>query len=253
MAVATNSYILKKRVRRFFENAPSERRAVMSIISELEELAEVYIFGGLLRDLALRGVASFDSDVDIVIRPFDGMAFQNWAEESGFEQNKFGGFRLFKDRWLFDVWELDRTWAFRQDASIHRTKYTLTNTTFFNWDAIVYDIRTNQIICPQSYFEDLSQLRLEINFEPNPNPLGTLIRSLKFVKDGAKTGPNLTTFIRNNMDLYSDSEICRYDRNKSRIPSLEQSFIAQVRRRCIPPILAADDFEWISSDQMALL
>lgn len=253
MAVATNSDVLKKRVRRFFENAPSERRAVMNVISDLNELAEVYIFGGLLRDLALSGVASFESDVDIVIRPFDAQAFHRWADENGFKPNKFGGFRLLKDRWLFDVWELDRTWAFRQDSSIPRTKYTLKDTTFFNWDAIVYDIKTNQIICSQSYFGDLSQRRLEINFEPNPNPLGTLVRSLKFVKNGAKTGRKLTAFIRRNIDVYSDVEISEYDRNQSRIPSLELSFIAKMRDRCSSSKLAADDFEWISADQMALL
>ncbi len=253
MAVATNSDVLKKRVRRFFEHVPLERRAVMSVISALNELAEVYIFGGLLRDLALSGVASFESDVDIVIRPFDAQAFHNWADEKGFKPNKFGGYRLLKDRWLFDVWELDRTWAFRHDPTIPRTKYTLKDTTFFNWDAIAYDIKANQIICSESYFRDLSQSRLEINFEPNPNPLGTLVRSLKFVKNGAKTGRRLTAFIRRNMEMYSDVEISEYDKNQSRIPSLELSFIAKMRDRCSLSKLTTDDFEWISADQMALL
>ena len=253
MAVATNSDILKKRVRRFFEKAPSERRAVMNVISDLSELAEVYIFGGLLRDLALSGVASFESDVDIVIRPFNVQAFHNWADENGFKPNKFGGFRLLKDRWLFDIWELDRTWAFRHDPSIPRTKYTLKDTTFFNWDAIAYDIKANQIICSQSYFCDLLQSRLEVNYEPNPNPLGTLVRSLKFVKNGAKTGPKLTEFIRKNMGVNSDLEISQYDKNQSRIPSLELSFIANMRDRCDLTKLATDDFEWIAADQLALL
>lgn len=253
MAVATNNDVLKKRVRRFFENPPPERRAVMKVVSALNELAEVYIFGGLLRDLALEGVASFESDVDIVIRPFDVQIFQKWAIENGFKTNKFGGFRLIKDRWLFDVWELDRTWAFLQDASIPRTKHTLIETTFFNWDAIVYDIKANQIICGHSYFENISQLRLDLNFEPNPNPLGALVRCLRILKNyRVKTGPKLTKFIREGLNTFSDMEIFDYDKNKSRVPSLEHGFISRIRRRA-SLAQSVGDFEWISAEQMALL
>lgn len=253
MAVATNNDVLKKRVRRFFENPPQERRAVVKVVSALNELADVYIFGGLLRDLALGGVASFESDVDIVIRPFDVQVFQKWALEKGFKPNKFGGFRLIKDRWLFDVWELDRTWAFLQDASIPRTKHTLIDTTFFSWDAIVFDIKANQIICSQSYFENISQLRLDINFEPNPNPLGTLVRCLKILKSyRAKTGPKLTKFVRENISTFSDIEIFEYDKNKSRVPTLEYGFISGIRRQA-GLARSVGDFEWVSSGQMALL
>ncbi|KKC24754.1 hypothetical protein WP12_17250 [Sphingomonas sp. SRS2] len=225
----------------------------MKVVSALSELADVYIFGGLLRDLALEGVASFESDVDIVIRPFDVQIFQKWAMESGFKLNKFGGFRLVRDRWLFDVWELDRTWAFLQDTSIPRTKYTLIDTTFFNWDAIVYDIRANQIIVGQSYFENISQLRLEINFEPNPNPLGALVRCLKTLKNyRAKTGPRLTEFVNTNISIFSDIDILEYDRNRSRVPSLEYNFISKIRRQA-GVTRSIGDFEWISAEQMALL
>lgn len=253
MAVATNGDVLKKRVRRFFENAPPERRAVMKVVSAIDELAEVFIFGGLLRDLALGGVASFESDVDIVVRPFDVQIFQRWATENGFKPNKFGGFRLIKDRWLFDVWELERTWAFLQDASIPRTKHTLINTTFFNWDAIVYDIKANQIICSRSYFKELSEFHLEMNFELNPNPLGSLVRCLKFIrKNKARTGPKLTNFICKNMHTFSDREIFEYDYTKSRVPSLGLSFISKIRYQA-GQAPAASDFEWTTAEQLGLL
>ena len=90
MRIARRKDVLKKRVRRFFESPPSERRAVAQVTRELGEVAEVYVFGGLLRDLALYGSSDFSSDVDIVLVPHDEAAFEAILEKFAFRRNKFG-------------------------------------------------------------------------------------------------------------------------------------------------------------------
>ena len=96
MRIARHKDVLKKRVRRFFESPPYERRAVAQVTRELGEVAEVYVFGGLLRDLALYGGANFSSDVDIVVVPHEGAAIEAIAKKFQFKKNRFGGYRLGK-------------------------------------------------------------------------------------------------------------------------------------------------------------
>lgn len=230
MRIARRKDVLKKRVRRFFESPPSERRAVAQVTRELGEVAEVYVFGGLLRDLALYGSSDFSSDVDIVLVPHDEAAFEAILEKFAFRRNKFGGFRLTANRWLFDIWEFDKTWAFAEKHVQPKSKHSLNETTFFNWDAVFYDFRANQIVCSDGYFEQLANLSLDINLELNPDTLGMFLRALRFIEeDQAKTEPRLTKFMANVFESESDTNILRYYRKHSKSDFLNEDRLQQLR------------------------
>ena len=230
MRIARHKDVLKKRVRRFFESPPSERRAVAQVTRELGEVADVYVFGGLLRDLALYGSSDFSSDVDIVVVPHEGAAIAEIARKFEFSKNKFGGYRLTSNRWLFDVWEFDKTWAFAEKHVQPRSKHSLNETTFFNWDAVFYDVRANQIVCAHHYFEQLANLSLDINLELNPNTMGVFVRALRFIeKDQARTEPRLTKFIADLFESESDSSILLYDKEHSKSAFLSAERLRKLR------------------------
>lgn len=230
--IARHKDVLKKRVRRFFETPTSERRAVAQVTRELGEVADVYVFGGLLRDLALYGGAEFSSDVDLVVVPREGPGIEAIAKKFKFSKNKFGGYRLASSRWLFDVWEFDKTWAFVQNHVQARSKHSLNETTFFNWDAVFYDIRQNKIICDEFYFENLSSLSLDINFQINPNIMGAFLKALRFIeKDHARTEPMLTRFIIDMFESESDSSILLYDAEHSKNAFLNAERLRDLRAK----------------------
>lgn len=232
MRIARHKDVLKKRVRRFFESPPYERRAVAQVTRELGEVAEVYVFGGLLRDLALYGGANFSSDVDIVVVPHEGAAIEAIAKKFQFKKNKFGGYRLASSRWLFDVWEFDKTWAFVEDHVQPKSRRSLNETTFFNWDAVFYDLRSNQIVCAEHYFDQLANLSLDINLEHNPNTMGMFMRALRFIEqDHARTEPRLTKFIADVFDSEANSSILLYHAEHSKAAFLSAERLQGLRAK----------------------
>jgi len=230
--VAKDIKVLKKRVRRFFEYVPEERRTVSKVLRDLENVADVYVFGGLMRDLALYGIDDFNSDIDLVVKPNDLVEFKRILGTYGFSQNKFGGYRLQSQRWLFDIWEFKNTWAFRENHISPHSKRSLIETTFFNWDAILYDCKSNQIICDDNYLHAIAHRNLDINLRKNPNKINSLIRALKFiVKDGAHTGTGLTNFIIEMLSEVEDCTILEYEIKHYTNPFLQRDTLTRLRKR----------------------
>jgi len=256
--VAKDIKTLKKRVRRFFECVPEERRTVSKVLRDLENVADVYVFGGLMRDLTLYGIDDFNSDVDLVVKPYDLVEFKNILEAYGFSQNKFGGYRLQSQRWLFDVWEFKNTWAFQENHVLPHSKRSLIETTFFNWDAILYDCKSNQIICDDKYLDALSHRNLDINLRENPNRIGSLIRALKFiVRDGANTGRDLTRFIVEMLSEMDDYSLLENEHKHSRTPFLHQDILRHLRYRSNQWndeefFMWIDENMWTNNDQFEL-
>ncbi|WP_216076156.1 hypothetical protein, partial [Acinetobacter baumannii] len=51
--------------------------------------------------------------------------------------------------------------------------------TFFDWDAIAYDLWERKLICSDDYLERIRAKRLDINLQPNPSPMGNLVRAIR--------------------------------------------------------------------------
>lgn len=59
---------LKNRVHSYLNIDNVKNRDIKNTLADLSEIGDVAIFGGMLRDIALYGYESFDSDVDVVIK-----------------------------------------------------------------------------------------------------------------------------------------------------------------------------------------
>jgi hypothetical protein len=151
---------------------------------------DVYLFGGILRDLALYGVKGFDSDVDLVV---DGSIdeLKGLLSKHKAERNKFGGYRLKVGRgssssalekyWDIDIWEAKNTWAFQEGHVQYDDITSLLQTTITNWDSILMNWRTKAVITREDYFQDIRSLYLDMVLAKNPNKLGMAVRVFRYL------------------------------------------------------------------------
>lgn len=139
---------------------------------------DVYLFGGVLRDLAMYGRAGFSSDIDLVVEG-DWTHLESYLVSKGAIRNKFGGFRLTVAGWPVDIWNAEGTWAIRNELVKYDGIPSLTETTVTNWDAILMSWRTGQFVFRRRYFEQMAKRELDIVLEENPNPLGMAVRVLR--------------------------------------------------------------------------
>ncbi|HWA20107.1 MAG TPA: hypothetical protein VG757_14045 [Devosia sp.] len=163
----------------------------------LLELGDTVVIGGLVRDLLLlSNNEKFSSDIDFVVHPESVDEFERSMEGTGASRNRFGGYSLDLHRWKVEVWPLQRTWAVVAGHIEASTLADLTRATFFNWDAILYNLSTRELIASDLYFESVRCRHLEANLIENPNPLGNAVRALRYAyRWNANLGPKLADHV----------------------------------------------------------
>lgn len=150
-----------------------------SILQEnFGDFENVAIIGGMIRDLGRCGVAGFKSDVDLVIEaPAHEVA--ELADRLGARSNSFGGFAYNGPRWKVDFWSLETTWALRKGHISANSLEDLTQGTFFDWDAVLYEVKTRRVVFSEDYFERLNSGRLGLNLRATPSAVGNTIRAVR--------------------------------------------------------------------------
>ncbi|MFN0263371.1 hypothetical protein ACKTEK_05765 [Tepidamorphus sp. 3E244] len=242
-----------KRIRRFFDEPMAERSAVARFIDEVSDCADVFVFGGALRDISLFGSPGFSSDVDTVVQVHDAEALVGLMGRYQAVRNRFGGHRVRFGRWNFDVWEVSRTWAFAEGVVEAHSPLSLLETTFFNWDAILYDWRSGSLHHGENYFPDLSNKYLELVLQDNPNAVGALVRSLRTIcsSDEIQTGPRLSAFVVGGLEDISNEEILSHEASSFLRRRLSQPLLAGMRARALEWDQSSP-FQWLPKRQLSL-
>jgi hypothetical protein len=194
---------------------------------------DVYLFGGLLRDLALLGARGFNSDVDLVVEG-NWLECIQYLEHMRAHRNKFGGYRLKVGEWDVDVWNARETWAIRQGLVKYAGIQSLTETTVLNWDAILMNWRTKNFVHKDNYLDQIQSRVLDIVLEQNPDPKGMAVRVFRHLclKDAASLTSKAIIYLANSTALFSlqdlfEREIKSY--GKSVIEPLLYKFCAHLK------------------------
>ena len=184
--------------------------------------SDLYLFGGVLRDLALLGQRGFSSDIDIVVDDDDWTHLVKYLKSRGVTQNRFGGFRLKVNEWPIDIWTARETWAIREGLVEYHGIESLTETTILNWDAILLNWRTKRIICNPDYFRQIKGRVMDVVLTENPNPLGAAVRAFRHLclKDAKKLTTRAAKYLADAAHEYPDETII-----KSEIDSYRDSII----------------------------
>jgi hypothetical protein len=180
----------------------------LDFLSDAMPDGDVYLFGGVLRDLALLGARGFNSDIDLVVEGSWNNCV-NYLESLGARKNKFGGYRLEVAGWPVDIWNARETWAIKQGLVSYRGIASLIETTVLNWDAILMNWRTKIFICRESYLDEIRARILDVELEENPNPLGMAVRVFRHFcqKDARKITPSAASYLANCAKTFSFSDI----------------------------------------------
>lgn len=176
-------------------------------------MGSVGLIGGAVRDLALQSLLAFKSDLDFVLYVEDRRAFTELVSRLKTTRNAFGGYRAMVGRLQVDFWEAGESWA-HLHGHYHVTSLAdVRHTTFFNLDALIYDVGGKQLFADEATLEDLIHGTLDINLRPNPNEDGAAIRALRRLrKHGLKASSTLIDFLSERIDSSGWDVLIRKDR-----------------------------------------
>ncbi|WCL51026.1 hypothetical protein [Leptospira sp. GIMC2001] len=176
-----SEYLLRKRLEYFLTTNKLNRNEIKEFIEFIRKESNVVIFGGMLRDLSLSDNKLFRSDIDLVVDSINQRELYKLIKKYNPIMNKFGGFRILLNKWKLDIWSLSNTWAINEGLVIGDNFTDLLKTSFFTWDAIIYEIPTKKFKYYDNYFKDLNSGFIDINLRSNPNPIGITIRTLRML------------------------------------------------------------------------
>ena len=214
VSAAKDKSVLKKRLQRFFDPSSKRRAGLCAFLDEISDKAHIYIYGGVIRDIALHGVESFNSDIDIVFTGNDSCLDAIWRKYSA-QRNSFGGHRLSVGGWQVDIWKAEHTWAFQEGYRTYQSIESLLSTTITNWDAILYDWQAKRIISSDGYFKDLSNHYLDVVLTKNPNMLGMYVRIIRYCagKAARHVSPQVADLLKRAFEEFSFEELVDYEQD----------------------------------------
>lgn len=203
---------------RFVLNESKFRAPVHAILREIGSSGQpAFFFGGLLRDLMMYGSGAVPRDLDIVI----GGGTKSICDSFDCylkRRTRFGGLHLDAKGWLFDIWNLQDTWAFREGLVEGRNFSDLPKTTFLNVEAVVAEVAPKpgkrRRVFSNGFFEAMHSRTIDINFEENPFPGLCVVRSLLAAyKLNFALAPRLTAYIMHYAGKISVDELLDIQRS----------------------------------------
>ncbi len=167
---------------RFTDCRASWRKPICEMLEKLHHHDwGTVLFGGTIRDLMIGGLSAEPRDIDLVVRGVEVQQLEHVFGQQLKRLTRFGGVHLEFKGWLFDVWPLHETWAFRTGA-FPATFEELPKTTFLNIEAIAAELfprrGKKRQVYSHGFFEAYESRILDINFEENPFPSLCVVRAL---------------------------------------------------------------------------
>jgi hypothetical protein len=131
--------------------------------------------------VSILGLRQWPRDIDIVVAKGNSEELQETLNPYIRRRTRFGGFQLELQKWHFDIWPLQSTWAFLNSQTLNAIPENLPKTTFLNVEAIAAELcPSGEIgrIVESGFFAGVQSRELDINFEPNPYPALAAVRAL---------------------------------------------------------------------------
>lgn len=212
----------------------------ISFLSDATPNGELYLFGGILRDIALFGRRGFSSDIDIVAEG-DWQSCEEYIQSKGAQKNKFGGYRLYIGKWPIDIWNARNTWAISKGLVKYSGIASLTETTVLNWDAILMNWRTRNFIARDGYLESIKERKLDVVLKENPNPMGMAVRVFRHIcmKEPRQITPRAIEYLAECTTNYSFEDL-----QQSEIRSYGNTIIEYAYYRWFELLLSAEKLEF---------
>ena len=218
MPLAESPNCLTKKVNYFLLRERNRDASLLRLLDELPSVSPAYLFGGIIRDIALFGNRdTHKSDIDIVC---DGQESQlrsfleEFSTKEPFRQNKFDGFRIKTENWSIDIWPAKNTWAFKQGIRTYKGIQSLLETTITNWESILFPLHGGPLIYREGYFDDVLRGYLDVILVENPNPIGMYVKIIRSYADkgASEFSRRAVEVLRKAVSEHSFEEFSSYEK-----------------------------------------
>ncbi len=153
----------------------------LKLFQKLIEVGHVYLIGGVLREYRDNETIRELRDADFIIDVENDELWQKMLAEYQPEGNHFDGYKFHcENNFLVDIWEIDKTWAYRNSVvPFEKDNYleSLPKTVFLNLDSIIYDLNTNTWY-DEIYQHAIESKVLDIVLKDNPHVELNILRAL---------------------------------------------------------------------------
>lgn len=179
-----------------------------NLINQLNSCGEILLFGGAVREYVDNQFSNMPRDFDIVINKNDDKVdLDKILKNFEYKKNRFNGYKVNVNDIEFDIWELENTWAFKENkinCSKEEYKYKLQDTVFLNVDSVVYNL-TDQKMFNEKYEYAMKNKEIDIVLEENPYKELNMIRAIELknrynMKLSKKLKLLIKDFIESNND-----------------------------------------------------
>lgn len=199
-------------------------------------LPDTVVFGGMLRELSLGKAKEFRSDLDLVTR-HSRAQIEDFLGDLDWVQNKFGGYRVFAQGWMYDVWSLEDTWAARAGYIRCVSFVDLLETTFFDIDSAAFHVSDRRLIVSRRHLQAVDSKVLGINLVENPSPPAMARRAIKMAMDNELSlSRELATYV---LEHYAPDQP---DSLESAYAVSLKRILSSTRCRFVHPIVQPDFF-----------
>lgn len=178
-----------------------------SLINQLGEYGELLLFGGAVREYNDSRFENMPRDFDIVIDKNIDVNLDYVLQDFDYHKNRFDGYKINVDGIEFDIWELENTWAFKENkinCSKNEYKYKLQDTVFLNVDSVVYNL-TKRKMFDEKYENAMKSKEIDIVLEDNPYKELNMVRAIELknkydMEFSEKLKKIMKSFINDNDD-----------------------------------------------------
>lgn len=178
---------------------------VLSFLSTITKLTNVYLFSGVTRNYFLNRKSERPRDIDFIIE--DEIDFESLFTQYKIVKNSFGGYKFYIDGITVDVWLLEKTWGlnYGQLSLDFSLLENLPKTTFFNFSSIIYSLNDKTFIIGKPFLNFLYYKKLDIVLEANPLPSLCIVNSFYYSeKFDLKLSDKLINYIISNYKSHID-------------------------------------------------
>ena len=186
----------------------NEKPPAATLFEELIETGNLVLIGGVLREYIDNECINSLRDIDIVIEIKNYKVWNDIINKYSPCKNKFSGYKFVCSGFIFDVWPIEETWAFKNNIIKYNETETLVSklqdTVFLNMDAIVFDFTTG-IWYKERYEEAIKNGTIDVVLEENPQIPLNIVR-LFVIKNryNMNVSETLKKIIRDTIKKYTD-------------------------------------------------
>ncbi|MCM2534321.1 hypothetical protein NDK43_20645 [Neobacillus pocheonensis] len=178
----------------------------LTFIKSLSEIGELLFFGGAIRDYYLHNeYRNMPRDFDIAVKLNfrNEELFENFVEKHTYRRNRFGGYKVKIENIEFDLWNLENTWAFKENK-LSAAEENLAKSVFLSVDGIVYNFNQDTLY-DDALKWSLENKQIKVVLKDNPQKELNLLRALVFKKKyNFELSSELKEEYRRSIDMYKD-------------------------------------------------